>query len=63
MDWVKGEYGLGKGRVWTVYRESMDCVQGEYGLYRESMDWVKGKYGLCIGRVWTVQGEYGLGKG
>ncbi len=28
------------GRVWTVYRESVDWVKGEYGLYRESMDCV-----------------------
>ncbi len=27
------------GRVWTVYKESMD--------------WVKGEYGLCIRRIWT----------
>ncbi len=27
MDCVKGEYELCKGRVWTVYRESMDCVR------------------------------------
>ncbi len=40
MDWAKGEYGLGKGRVWTRQRESMDCVKREYGL---------GK-----GRVWTI---------
>ncbi len=26
MDWVKGEYGLCIRRVWTVYKESMDCV-------------------------------------
>ncbi len=30
-------------RVWTVYKESMDCVYGEYGL--------------CIRRVWTVYKE------
>ncbi len=24
MDWEKGEYGLGKGRVWTGKRENMD---------------------------------------
>ncbi len=38
MDWEKGEYGLGKARVWTVKRE--------YGL-------VKQEYGLGKARVWT----------
>ncbi len=40
MDWVKGEYGLGKGREWTVYRESMDCVRRVWTVYKESMDCV-----------------------
>ncbi len=31
------------GRVWNVYRESVD--------------WVKGESGLCIRRVWTVYRE------
>ncbi len=39
MDWVKGEYGLGKARAWTGQSESMD--------------WVKGECGLGKRRVWT----------
>ncbi len=40
MDCVKRECALGKGRVWTGQRESMD--------------WAKGEYGQGKGRVWTV---------
>ncbi len=32
MGWVKGEYGLGKVRVWIGQRESMDWVEGECAL-------------------------------
>ncbi len=45
MDGEKREYGLGKARIWTVYRESVDWVKGEY-------DWVKGYCGLGRAGVW-----------
>ncbi len=41
MDWVKQEYGLGereyglgKGRVWTGYSDTVDRVKRECGLYK-----------------------------
>ncbi len=39
MDWLNGEYGLVKWRVWTGQSESLD--------------WVKREYGLGKGRIWT----------
>ncbi len=39
MDWVKREYGLFIGRVWTVYRESVDWVKGYCGLGRAGV-WI-----------------------
>ncbi len=38
MNCVKGEYELCKGRVWTVYKESMDCIGRLWTVYKESMD-------------------------
>ncbi len=40
MNCVKGEYGLCIGRVWTVYRKSMDCIRRVWTVYKESMDCV-----------------------
>ncbi len=37
-----------------MYKESMDCIRRVWNVYREGMDWVKGESGLYIGRVWTV---------
>ncbi len=40
MDWEKGEYGLGKERVWTGKRENMDWEKGEYGLGKARI-WIR----------------------
>ncbi len=38
-------------------KESMDCIRRVWTVYRESLDCAKGEYGLCKEREWTGKSE------